>query len=288
MKEIKVYTASINRDGEVRQEYLSFYQKLSDEDRLMEEITFSGEDEIESKTLYEYDENGRVIKEMNYFEDEEFSDGRVLKYNKFDQLEEIHIQYADGSETIQLYERQPNLSIIRYFSEYNELEYTEERKTDEKNNLIEFIKFGPAKEVEHKIDLIYDEYGRLTESRDDNIMEDFRSVTRLDYDDKGNPSREIAYTEKGNIISSRQYEYNENNEVVKEIVNDYTISYEINDEGQRTERKVTNHSGQLEELTTYFHDEQGRIIEERFYKSNDLNSQDLFRTGYLRKRYVYQ
>jgi len=287
MKEIKVYTANISRDGEVRHEYLSFYQKISDDDQLIEEITYSGEDEIESKTLYEYDAKGRVIKEMNYFDEEEFSDGRELAYNDHDQLEMIRIKYADGSETLQKYERQPNFSRISYFNEDDELEYTEERKADENNNLLEFAKYGTNNDPEYKIIFIYDDHGRLSETRENNISEDFRSVTRMEYDDKNNPVKEVAYTERGNVMSSKLSIYNEKNEVIKEVVNDYTISYVIDEQGNRMERKITNLSGQLEELTSYTYDEDGRLLEERFYKSNDLNAQDIFKTAYLRKRYEY-
>ena len=287
MKEIKVYTANISRDGEVRHEYLSFYQKITDDDKLIEEIIYSGEDEIESKTQYEYDSNGRVIKEMNYFDEEEFSDGREQEYNEHDQLEMIRIKYADGSETIQKYERQPNFSRIKFYSEDNELEYTEERKMDENNNLLEFTKYGSDNKPEHKVNFIYDDYGRMIETRDNNISEDFRSVTKMEYDERNNPVKEIAYTEKGNIMSSRLSAYNEKNDLVLEVVNDYTISYVIDDQGNRVERKITNQSGQLEELTSYTYDEDGRLLEERFYKSNDLNAQDIFKTAYLRKRYEY-
>lgn len=287
MKEIKVYTANISRDGEVRHEYLSFYQKISDDDKLIEEITYSGEDEIESKSLYEYDANGRVIKEMNYFDEEEFSDGREMAYNEHDQLEMIRIKYADGSETLQKYERQPNFSRINYFNEDNELEYVEERKSDENNNLLEFIKYGPNKKPEYKVTFIYDDHDRLSETRENNISEDFRSITRMEYDTKNNPVKEIAFTEKGNIISSRFSSYDDKNELIEEIVNDYKVTYVINDAGQRVEKKITNQSGQLEELTTYSYDELGRLLEERFYKSNDLNAQDIFQTAYIRKRYEY-
>lgn len=287
MKEIKVYTANISRDGEVRHEFLSFYQKLLDDDKLIEEITFSGEDEIESKTIYEYDANGRIIKEMNYFDEEEFSDGRELVYNSSDQLEMIRIKYADGSETLQKYERQPNFSRIGYFNEDNDLENTEERKSDANDNLLEYAKYGPDHDLEYKVTFIYDDHDRLSETQENNISEDFRSITRVEYDDKNNPVKEVAYTEKGNVISSRLSSYNEKNELIEEIVNDYTISYQINDLGERVERKMTNQSGQLEELTTYIYDEAGRLTEERFYKSNDLNAQDLFTTAYLRKRYEY-
>jgi len=288
MKEIKVYTANISRDGEVRHEYLSFCQKITDDDRLIEEITWSGKDEIESKTLYEYDSKGRVIKEMNYYDEEEFSDGRELAYNDQDQLEMIRIKYADGSETIQKYERQPNINRISYYSEDNELEYTEERKVDENNNLLEFTKYDSSNKPEHKVNFIYDDYSRMIETRDNNIGEDFRSFTRLEYDDRNNLVKEITYTEKGKVMSSRFSTYNEKDELIEEEVNDYIISYVINDKGERSERKITNESGQLEELTTYIYDEEGRLIEERFYKSADLNTQDIFQTAFLRKRYEYQ
>ena len=287
MKEIKVFTANINREGEVRHEFLSFYQKLTDEDKLIEEITFSDEDEIESKTLYEYDAQGRVIKEMNYFDEEEFSDGRELVYNDKDQLETIRIKYADGSETLQKYERQPNFSRINYYNEDNELEYSEERKSNEKNNLLEFVKYGYNQDLDYKVTFTYDDHDRLFETRENNVTEDFRSITRLEYDDKGNPNKEVAYTERGNVISSRFSTYNEKNELVEEVVNDFTISYSINDEGYRVERKMTNKSGQLEELNSYIYDEDGRLSGERFYKSNDLNALDIFTTAYLRKRYEY-
>lgn len=287
MKEIKVYTANISRDGEVRHEFLSFYQKITDDDKLVEEITYSGEDEIESKSLYEYDAKGRIVKEENYFDEEQFSDGRELAYNDHDQLEMIRIKYADGSETLQKYERQPNFSRITYFNEDNELEYIEERKSDENNNLLEFVKYGPDHNPEHKVIFSIDDHGRPFETRDNNILEDFRSITRMEYDDRNNPVKEVSYTEKGNIISSRISAYNEKNELVEEVVNDYTISYVIDDQGQRIERKVANQSGQLEELTTYRYDENGRLLEERFYKSNDLNTHDLFQTAYLRKKYKY-
>ena len=287
MKEIKVYTANISRDGEVRHEYQSFYQKYTDAGNLTEEIVWSGENEIESKTLYEYDANGRVIKELNFFDEEEFMDGRELMYNNQDQLEMIRIKYADGSETLQKYERQPNFSRITYFNEDNELEYSEERKSDENNNLLEFVKYGPDKDPEHKITFKYNENGFLIESYDNNITEDFRSVTRIEYDSRNNPVKEVSLTERGNIISSRRSKYNDKDEVIEEIVNDYVISHVYDEKGERIERKVTNQSGQLEELTTYTYDDEGRLTEERFYKSNDLNAQDLFKTAYIRKKYVY-
>ena len=287
MKEIKVYSANIGRDGEVRHEYLNFYQKYADDGKLIEEITYSGEDEIESKTLYDYDAKGWMIKEMNYYDEEEFSDGRVLEYNDHDQLDIIRIKYADGSETIQKYERQPNFSRISYFNEDNELEYTEERKSDKNDYLLDYSKYGPTNKLEYQVTVNYDDHGRLFETRENNISEDFRSVTRIEYDGKNNPVKEIAYTEKGNVMSSRLSKYNEKNEVIEEIVNDNTISYVINDQGLRVERKVTNESGQLEELNTYSYDEDGRLVEERFYKSIDLNTQDIFKTAYIRKRYEY-
>jgi hypothetical protein len=287
MKELKVYTANISRDGEVRHEFLSFYQKITDDDKLIEEITWSAKDEIESKTVYEYDSKGRLIKELNYYDEEEFSDGRELLYNDQDQLEMIRIKYADESETLQKYERLPNLSRISYYSEDNELEYTEERKTDDNNNLLEFTKYGPNNKPEHIIKLSYDDYGRLSETLDNDIIEDFRSVTRMEYDERNNLIQEITYTEKGNVMNSRISTYNEKDELIEEVVNDYSITYVLNDEGERIERKITNQSGQLEELTSYIYDEEGKLIEERFYKSSDLNVQDLFQTAYLRKRYEY-
>jgi hypothetical protein len=287
MKEIKVFTSNISRDGEVRNEFQSFFQKLTDDDKILEEITWSAKNEIESKTVYEYDPKGRLVKELNYYDEEDFSDGRELTYNDNDQLEIIKISYADGSETVQQYERLPNLSRIRYYNEDNELEYTEERKFDERNNLLEFAKYGPANELEHKVMLVYDDHDRLSETHDFNYSEDFRSLTRIEYDNRNNIISEITRTEKGNVISSRTYTYNEQNEVVEEIVNDYTITFEMNDQGQRTERKITNQYGQLEELNTYVYDDEGRLLEDRMYKSSDLNKQDIFRTAYLRKRYEY-
>jgi hypothetical protein len=267
---------------------LVFIRKYPMTIKLIEEITYSGKNEIESKTIFEYDANGRIVKEMNYFDEDEFSDGSELEYNDHDQLETIRIKYADGSKTIQRYERQPNFSKISYFNEDNELEYIEERRTNENNNLIEFIKFGPNNELENKVSFLYDDKHRLIESQENNILEDFKSFTRMDYDDKNNPVKEITYTEKGNVMNSRLFTYNDKNEVIQEVVNDYTVTYQFNDKGHRTERKITNISGQLEELNTFNFDEDGRLIEERFYKSIDLNAQDIFRTAYLRKRYEYQ
>ena len=38
MKEIKEYTAKISHDGDVRHEFLSLYQRLTDDNKLLEEI----------------------------------------------------------------------------------------------------------------------------------------------------------------------------------------------------------------------------------------------------------
>jgi len=261
-KKIKTITAYrfdyMPGDEENEEVQLDGYKTASEEfdsnHKLLKEVTYDENEEIEQVYVYKYNENGFLTEETLYYDTEEIVNRKTYtlndkgliikeivyysetekdtieyKYNDIDQiLEKVH-QNQEGviESTEKFVYFNNNLVENSVYDAENKLTSQKLHKFDEKGREIEYINNDLVEDIRFTKEYTYDEQGRRIESLTYNDNNQLTEKQLVEYATGNKPSQIIeetafrksttrfTYDERGNLIL--QEEYNRKEELVSKI-----------------------------------------------------------------------
>jgi len=168
---------SYNPPGVVDQ---TIESKYDDQNRLIEEACFDGEEDLLEKTFFVWDTDGKKINEEKHYLDGSI-DTTVFTYNSDGHLIEKLCKNDD-----------------------DEIEYKEEFKFEGKQ-LVEYLRYNEDKEVEEKKSLRFN--NNLIEAEVHWIAEeDIETTKEYRYDEEGNVEKELYYNQKKQLVKKVEYQ----------------------------------------------------------------------------------
>jgi len=239
---------------------------------ILKEIEYNEEGMLISKNIFKYNEANLLINEKNYIENEELSQERIIDRNDAGLIIREKINYMDGSHTIRnFYRPEANYIKIESIDSEEGLESIEKIKTDEKNRVL--------------LREIFDENNELI-SKEENRFEEDNLISRtLDNDTDGFTIEKFSYTnnlftkydilnDKNELIGGYSLIYDNENRVIERKYHSGTrIVYEY-DENKEIEKHIAP-NGIIEFQSTIEFDNNGNEI-----KFENINESNIFEYEY--------
>ncbi len=276
MNNIKSIKAIIdNGDEKFVKEYREYY---ADGKEIIKE-TYFAPNQIEEKNITNYNEKGLISDEVNYGENNELNTKTVYYRDNNDKVNEIIIEFADGSKTIKSYSYENNgkTIIVLEKSDDGEFEGKEKITTDDKGNIIESQIISEDDKIleQHKYE--FNENGNiLNETRFQNSK--IISVTKYYYDDKKNVNKRVTSNSKGESIDWAIFKYDENGNLAEQQFGDHTLyKTEYNESKKPIIEQKINAMGIVEYCKKYEYNNNGELV-----KEEDLSETTYYEYTYLK------
>jgi len=231
LRSLRVTTFPKDEDSE------SYISQIIHYDRAGNEIAryeYHGPDEFESKVETRFNENNQVIEATTYLDEHEIAERKVYVRNKDGQIEQVNMEFTDGSVSVQTVERDAE----------NNTENWIERDEEDELESREFLKFD--KEGKVILRELYDFNDKLTEAYEYEYHPDGKMSIRRQLDNRHKLilETEFKYSEsellvlrvsrnhRGDLSDFLKIEYNDKNQVVRQSFSGkYNFVYEYDEQG---------------------------------------------------------
>lgn len=260
IKSVTTYTSSFDAP---ETNYKSSYIAYNHQGNVVEAAEWTGDEELESKTVTNYNPDNKIAEEYNYSQDGEIAEHLVYERTDDGTLKKITVHYADGSVSGKIFSYgQENTKTIKIYNESDEEEGSEFYKYDDKGNLIEKLIYNFAGNMEEHKKIIYGNDKIVKEMQFDksgNIL----STQDYYYDSQNNLVELTLTNNKNKIVEKVTTSYDEQNRIVVQHVKDvYLIKISYDDAlHTRTEERYNQGNMQVYYLKTCYND-QNLITEE--------------------------
>jgi len=272
-------------EGEAEQK-IHIYEERDQQGNVTLLKQFNDEEELEAKSAYEFDKEGRVIIEKQYSSGDLPDQSLEIKYNESGKAEQVIITYADGSVSYKNYTRDTEVrsTTIDIIDEDGDTEGKEFRRFDEEDRLLEEVIYDDSGKVETKAEFEYNEHGDVVESfRVDE--EGFETIRFYDYyrNDQSQINKIEMLNADEKIIRVDEFEYDERGNQTKHSMHDLDRGslfvdvrvYDMNNREIKFERLMGDRPIEVKD-TRYTAD---GLMEEQETRTND---------GVLTHRFVYE
>ena len=292
IKGIRVNSAFVNQDGDTEHDFLSLLTQFDDKGNVVEEISYSEADVIESKSSFIYDHDGHLLEETTWLDEEEISDKKKYTYNEEGKIRWIEIEYSDGSQSKHAIEYSDKLIKLTITDENGQFDGSEIRKFNENGQIIELTRIDSDGQTEQRFISEYDEKQNLISNIEFDRDGDIRVKRRYEYDEKNRRITDTGYNLSDEINYSKTYTYNDADQLEQETVDDYTIIYEYDEKGKDT-RQITYKNEEIESIKLFRYTDDGLLDEEISVHAGEeytlvpqlLHEED---ANYLSKKYIYE
>ncbi|MBD5453147.1 MAG: hypothetical protein HDR30_02320 [Lachnospiraceae bacterium] len=240
---------------------------------------YNSDGSIERWAEYQYDENEKMIKEVRHD-----GDGSIYVQNKYtyDNVGNLMVYESasddhNSKETYEYDEAGDMIRFVEYFDDdlYRRTEY----EYDTAGKLVGYTVYnGDGNMCGYQIHAYeYDEGGNVIKdvtygydtANADSSMGSWHYSYECQYDKAGNMEKKISYITDDEYFMS-EWEYDEKGRLLTEIeYYDDGVSirtkdeYEYDSDGKRIKRIRTEYGETEEEITDFYYDEWGNLIEER-------------------------
>lgn len=244
------------------------YTEFDEKGKIVLEIKYNEEAEVDERLETIYDENGFVKDEKSFFEGKELSNHESYERDDRGEIIKSYKHYQDGTmDTINYkYDSDGNLIEKVTIDSYNEVE-AKEIATYENENLI-------VKEVYEYDELMgketfqYDESGNMIEHHVWSPDEGNNFYKHM-YDEKGNLIQSNQYNNKEELSGKAVYSYNDEGKVVQAIeetpYGTSTTAIRYDENGNAIEQLETNPSGEI-----------NNKVERKYNEYNDVTEAVVF------------
>ncbi|MCX6225707.1 MAG: hypothetical protein NTV01_13315 [Bacteroidia bacterium] len=276
IRSLRVTTFPKDEDSE------SFTSQIVHYDRAGNEIArydYHGRDEFESKVETKFNEKNHVIEVTTYLDEHEIAERKVYIRNNDGQVEQVNIEFTDGSVSVQ--------TIVRDIE--NNTENWVERDEDDELESREFLKFN----AEGKLILreLYDFNDKLTEAFEyeynpdggmsirRHLDERYKLIleTEFKYSETGLLLLRVSRNRRGDLSDFLKIEYNENGQVIRQSFSGkYTFVYEYDDQGNAVVEEEYTGDTMDNRITSEYNSNNRIILEDqlKFIKSFEYEYYD--------------
>jgi hypothetical protein len=256
IKSVSRYVAAVSDpNANIEHWTLKTYREIDIEERETLEVHYEPNGELESKTISEYNNEGKIISQKTFISEEEIAEDFSFAYNEDGQLIEKRIHYADGSSSVKTYEHKEKELFISIMDDEGDAEGKEYLRFDENNNLLEESSWDEDDRLLSKNLMQYDDHNNLIMKVEFVEDEEFASKTMFKFDDRGNQIEILSLTRNNEVISKRESVFNEQNLIVEENVDGYVVKYEHDENGRRIRDEVIDPHKNTESFTEYYYEE---------------------------------
>lgn len=257
IKSIKTHILRINPYNEVLSDFLFSEKDFNEAGHLTIEVHFDEDGSMDSKRIFELDENGTILVQLNY----ERQNDLIERTEFFDDQENIQyrseITTASGAKSIHEYhyDQMGNADKITIKNEDGEVEGHEVFLFNDNDQVREEVRLNPDNQVEFRKILEYSANGALIEEK---------------------------YYDRDVLFRTTVYEYNEDGRVSRRIDNDHrTVANTINQYSYDISgNQILDETFQNEKLTfkNYcLYDEHNNLVEERVLTVGNENLIEIIR-----------
>ena len=271
------------------EEYLELTVILDANGNSSEEIKYLPTSEVEEKSTYEYDTNGKLATHTLLYAIDNFTEKRVLTRNEKGLLiSEVKYYSGDsGEKTEYEYNEKDNVTAIIHYDEEGEFISREEIKYDDKGGLTERCTYDINKKIVSRItftnpadnqieEIDYDTNGAIT------------SKTIIIFNDKGKELSSVQTNPQGKLITSVKNTYDERGNIIEKIYKDFyskKVKFEYNDKDLLIVQELFDEQGLLLRKNMYEYDDDKNVIAEQTYEMDTTRGG---RDKHFGTRYEYE
>ena len=271
------------------EEYLELTVILDANGNSSEEIKYLPTSEVEEKSTYEYDTNGKLATHTLLYAIDNFTEKRVLTRNEKGLLiSEIKYYSGDsGEKTEYEYNEKDNVTAIIHYDEEGEFISREEIKYDDKGSLTERCTYDINKKIVSRItftnpadnqieEIDYDANGAIT------------SKTIIIFNDKGKELSSVQTNPQGKLITSVKNTYDDRGNIIEKVYKDFyskKVKFEYNDKDLLIVQELFDEQGLLLRKNMYEYDDDKNVIAEQTYEMDTTRGG---RDKHFGTRYEYE
>ena len=271
------------------EEYLELTVIMDSNGNTIEEIKYLPTSEVEEKSSYEYDANGKLTSHTLLYAIDNFTEKRILTRNEKGLLiSEVKYYSGDsGEKTNYEYNEKDNVTAIIHHDEVGEFVSREEIKYDDKGSLSERCTYDINKKIVSRI--------TFTNSGDNQIEEiDYDangvivSKTIITFNDKGKELSTVQTNLQGKLLTSVKNTYNDRGYIIEKIYKDFyskKVTFEYNDKDLLIVQELYDEHGLLLRKNLYEYDDDKNVIAEQTYEMDTTRGG---RDKHFGTRYEYE
>lgn len=266
--------------------YKYSYTQYDESGRIIGDIRYDEEGEVDEKAVFAYDSDGNIVDEKSFLADEELADHRTYERDDKGEILRSYRHYADGTKDTVEYRRDQKGNIIEKVTVDSDGETESVEKFEYHGDNLTKRQLFEYDELVLDESFIYDNDGNLSEQkRWTEAEEHFTYVNK--YDSKQKITSILKYNEKDKLVARIDYEYNSKGDPVKITeesqtgINKTTIEYD--GEGNAIRQTETNANGEINNRVERKFNEDGQVIEtEAFidYHGRAVNQHYILKYGY--------
>jgi len=269
VKKLEKFIVFADENDQVKHQHKSFLQEFDDQGNVIREVDYAPDGSVDNAAGYKYDDKNRLIEEVHYYEDEV---SEVIRY-KLDEngkRTEVETTYADASKSVKKIVRDGNTITVKTFDEDGDTEEEDRIKYDSQGRVIEEIQLDEDGKTVTRSVYEYNEKGKLLTKTDYEGEGGLFIKTTLEYDDRENLASEIQVTDQGNLVHRVNYQYNEKGERTTWQNNHQVHRVEYDEHSRPVTEETKNRMNNLvENFTEYKYNKQGLVSEERTFSLGD-------------------
>ena len=263
IKTIKIFYLDVDsQDGD---DFLSSYSEFDEKGHLKLSVDYMAEDEMESKSVFEYTPEGKLAKEIRFLSEDEVAESHIFDRDADGRIQRVTIEYADQSQSIKQYTYSNGFLSIEVDTTDDEGVFEERETTalDAAGNILCNALYGAGHELKHKFVNEYNEKNQVVRRQEYDDKGELRVEYRYTYTEDGELLRRTGVSKKGNLLNDVHYLYDSQGRILEVFMkNSYLTKYIYDDENRTKTEETYNQSGMLDSREVVTYDEDGRVISE--------------------------
>jgi YD repeat-containing protein len=259
-------------------EYLILESNFNEQGLLLEEKKYFDDQEIEEHHTYSYDEKGQLVLHIISIPSDGIEERFVTVRNDKGSPVEITKLYGeeDGEKVIYNYNSNDLIVGVEHYDADSEHESSEVIEYDSSNRPTQKTIENHLEKSKQFFEFVYDESGNLIEQIEKDIDRKLVAHVFIKYDDKNREVETIQKNEAGKVISKTNFSYNEANQLTERFTVAYytrVTNFEYDESGRLTEESVSDENGFVISRRRFEYEEGIQPTLETFYET------DLSRSG---------
>lgn len=277
MKKIRAITTFLINQYTSDEGFKHIYQEFNDKGHTTVEERYFAEDELEQKILRSYDDQDRLIEEITYSDQHEPDQHIVYHYEAGAKPHKVEVIYANGAKTTYIHtyndaERSENVVVM---DENGTIESNEYRRWDAEERLLEEEIKDVDGNIVSRVVNEFDQHGNplkvYIHSEDG---DEFTHTFEYETDEKGYIVELKVSDDRGKVFRQETFEYDEQGNRTERRFEDRQRGragievWEYDDQGREILHQVLKPNGNPQEEVAITYGENG-LVAEREYRDSD-------------------
>ncbi|MFO7789742.1 MAG: RHS repeat domain-containing protein [Bacteroidota bacterium] len=263
MKKIKsIQTIQTEIDGT---SFISEFLEYDKDGNMVVSIKYDADGKVIEKTENVYSD-GKKITEKNYLSEDELAEEHHFEYDGNGKLLKEAIKYAEGYEAIRKFTRDEENRELRVeeVDEEGDTESFTVHKFNENEQLTEKAEFDHRGKLHTAIRLYYNDEGQVVRQEEfEKKMKKPVIVREYSFNENGDIKGMLVRNRKGKPIDKYTLEYDDEGRLLKQhSAQSGTITHEYED-GKLKKEIIADANGNIQSDNAFDYDEAGNIIREK-------------------------